>query len=267
MKYTYAYKTSDGVRHEASMDAESREAVFAALRAKGIKAIKVVAADGSKANGEVRGRRRLFVLSAVCIVLGAVVAVLLGRGVFIETALPVDSDSTVRRAVQPLPRQEIGGDRRRIEGLTNGLSVAEAFLARFAEPGRPYAAPRSEWPGEEAFNAVLFSPIYVSEGELTEVIDLKRIVAGMKIEMIAYLRGRGTVAGYVEALVKRQDQEISIREKLRAKLDGLLSGRGRETDDAYDQWLRGNARLQALGIYPLPLPRELQACQQADDEE
>ena len=37
------------------MEAESREAVFKALREKGIKAIKVVAADGSKANGEVRG--------------------------------------------------------------------------------------------------------------------------------------------------------------------------------------------------------------------
>ena len=59
MKYTYAYKTSDGTRHEASIDAESREAVFAALRAKGIKAIKVVAADGSKANGEVRGIKLL----------------------------------------------------------------------------------------------------------------------------------------------------------------------------------------------------------------
>ena len=51
MKYTYAYKTSDGKRHEAAMEAASREAVFESLRAKGIKAIKVVAADGSKANG------------------------------------------------------------------------------------------------------------------------------------------------------------------------------------------------------------------------
>ena len=57
MKYTYAYKTSDGARHEESMEADSREAVFKALREKGIKAIKVVAADGSKANGEVRGYR------------------------------------------------------------------------------------------------------------------------------------------------------------------------------------------------------------------
>ena len=58
MKYTYAYKTSDGVRHEDSMNASSREEVFMELRKRGIKAIKVVAADGSKANGEVRGIRK-----------------------------------------------------------------------------------------------------------------------------------------------------------------------------------------------------------------
>ena len=38
-----------------AMEAESRGAVFAALRETGIKAIKVVAADGSKDNGEIRG--------------------------------------------------------------------------------------------------------------------------------------------------------------------------------------------------------------------
>ena len=58
MKYTYAYKTSDGIRHEDSMIASSREEVFERLRKQGIKAIKVVAADGSKANGEVRGVRK-----------------------------------------------------------------------------------------------------------------------------------------------------------------------------------------------------------------
>lgn len=72
MKYTYAYKTSDGVRHEDSMNAASREEVFAALRKQGIKAIKVVAADGSKANGEVRGVRKRAVaalvgVAAVCV--------------------------------------------------------------------------------------------------------------------------------------------------------------------------------------------------------
>lgn len=68
MRYTYAYKTSDGVRHEDSMNASSREDVFVELRKRGIKAIKVVAADGSKANGETRFIvRKRFVLSALAI--------------------------------------------------------------------------------------------------------------------------------------------------------------------------------------------------------
>ena len=72
MKYTYAYKESNGTRHEESMEAESREAVFAALREKGIKAIKVVAADGSKANGEIRGYRLRTVIAVgvFCTIIG-----------------------------------------------------------------------------------------------------------------------------------------------------------------------------------------------------
>lgn len=76
MRYTYAYKTSDGVRHEDSMNASSREDVFVELRKRGIKAIKVVAADGSKANGETRFIvRKRFVLSALATGLIAGVAV------------------------------------------------------------------------------------------------------------------------------------------------------------------------------------------------
>ena len=76
MKYTYAYKTSDGARHEEAMEAGSREAVFVALREKGIKAIKVVAADGSKANGEIRGiGKRILAASIVATALLAGLAV------------------------------------------------------------------------------------------------------------------------------------------------------------------------------------------------
>lgn len=54
MKFTYAYKTSDGTRHEEIIDASSREEVFIELRKKGIRPIKVVANNGSKANGETK---------------------------------------------------------------------------------------------------------------------------------------------------------------------------------------------------------------------
>ena len=83
MKYIYAYKESNGTRHEESMEAESREAVFKALREKGIKAIKVVAADGSKDNGEIRGFRLRTVIAVA--VIAAVLGFALGawcRGFF-----------------------------------------------------------------------------------------------------------------------------------------------------------------------------------------
>ena len=58
------------------MEAPSREFVFKALREKGIKAIKVVAADGSKANGEIRGFRLRTVIAVW--VVAAVLGFLLG---------------------------------------------------------------------------------------------------------------------------------------------------------------------------------------------
>lgn len=65
MRFSYSYKTSDGVRHTAELTAESREAAFEALRAQGIRAIKVVSLEGSKANGEVTyiTRKRVVFLS------------------------------------------------------------------------------------------------------------------------------------------------------------------------------------------------------------
>ena len=41
MKFGYSYKTSDGSRHEDTFEARTKEDTFAALRAKGIKPIKV----------------------------------------------------------------------------------------------------------------------------------------------------------------------------------------------------------------------------------
>ena len=56
--FTYVYRTSDGKRHTEEMSAASREEVFEELRRRGIKAIKVVANDGSRANGAEGESRR-----------------------------------------------------------------------------------------------------------------------------------------------------------------------------------------------------------------
>ena len=68
MKFVYAYKTSDGVRHEDAIESDSRTAAFTALRERDIRPIKVYAADGSKANGETRFiTRKRFVFIALVI--------------------------------------------------------------------------------------------------------------------------------------------------------------------------------------------------------
>ena len=123
MKYTYAYKTSDGIRHEDSMSASSREEVFAELRKRGIKAIKVVAADGSKANGEVRGirKRAVAALVALAAVFAGVVAYFSGT----RTAAVVAANSAISS-----PRHQIYGDPAIMEPIEN---IYRRRLARFKQ--------------------------------------------------------------------------------------------------------------------------------------
>ena len=267
MRYIYAYKSSDGVRHEAEIEAESREYVFAELRKRGIRAIKVVASDGSKANGEIRGARKRIVMFFIFIAVAFAVGT-----TYIITIRSHDSighenhkELIIARA---LPRQTIPGDRRRINEAAQKLfeSKAEQFLARFVEPGRSVSAQKSEWPTKIDFDQSLKSTITFSEDEFSEYIAMKRMVVWLKREMSAYLRGGGTETGYIEDLIKRQNMEIEYRDKANTKLEEMLQ-QSNHLKDAYTFWLKANAQLQAMGIYPIPLPSQLKDFQYADELE
>lgn len=82
-RYIYIYRTSDGVRREASIRSASRENAFAELRERGIRPIKVIAADGSKENGEVRrigvSKMSVSAIAAAVLVAGLAVGVLWSR--------------------------------------------------------------------------------------------------------------------------------------------------------------------------------------------
>ena len=144
MKYTYAYKTSDGIRHEDSMNASSREEVFETLRAKGIKAIKVVAADGSKANGEVRGGRGRAAVAAALSVVAAVGGLAYWGGTR-SAASGTDGGRARQDASLPFltdrTRRQVIGDAAVVErGIRTGwsdvfASEGDRFLASFAIPG------------------------------------------------------------------------------------------------------------------------------------
>ena len=310
MRFAYTYRSSDGQRHAAEIEAESRDAAFSAIRREmGVKPIKVVAAGGeSREDGGSPSQRRLTGTAAI---LAAVVLAALAGGAWWWTARSGADDAAqpesapyqvmtpqgpiTCRIADPLPRQTIPGNRQRIEEGRNTIftNAAERLLARFAEPGRAVDAPTGEKPTEAEFAVCLREPVRVASTDFTEVSDLKRVVAGLKREMRAYLAGGGTVEQYLAELAKRQRLEISYREnaeqKLTAMLESARQGAGKTASaqqqgagvtanvqqqgteaalrKAYDYWLKANASLKSMGIYELPLPDALQAYQAGLDIE
>ena len=311
MKFAYTYRSSDGQRHTAEIEAESRDAVFAKVRAElGIKPIKVTAAGDASGGGSLPGgnpQSSIFNLKSSITLVALALALAGGAWWWLRRAgdgapyqVMTPQGPVTYTVATPLPRQAIPGDRRRIEqavaqerdppvaGATSCAPpvfahAAERWLARYAEPGRgAQAGPGAENglartrsaasapPSAADFEAALREPIRIASTDFTEVVDLKRIVAGMKREMKAYLAGGGTVDGYLAELEKRQRLELSYRERAEQRLNELLreqKGDGRRQDGgspykvAYAYWLKANASLKSMGIYELALPDELRSYQ------
>ena len=248
MKYTYVYKTSDGARHEDSMEAESREAVFEALRERGIRPIKVVAADGSQANGAPVGVRRRVVAVSILV---AVVAAVGATAAFLRIVRPTpvvdafQSDQTRRYPI---------GDAAIIEkGILTGWSdvfeyEGDRFLASFAVPGVK-AAQRNTTVDE--IKAALERSVSIANDDGLEARQIKAMVEGMKAEARAYVAAGGSVVEYGRRLTERQDAEIAAYERTKAGLE-----RAKETmsgNTLINYWESQNDKLRNLGIRPLTL--------------
>ena len=258
MKYTYAYKTSDGTRHEAAMEAESRDEVFEVLRGRGIRPIKVVAADGSKANGEVRGLRKpaVFALVAIAAAIAGVIAYLGGERTGAATAA---------NSAMSAPRHQIYGDPAVVSILERG-DFADALpregdrlLAVFAQPGKLMCAKGSNPRRLSAELAAAFEQYAVDELAVEsdipldpdgsrEVRELKQIINGMREEMREYLaNGNGTPRSFWRRLNERTEQEIQIYERTRRELE-------KETSE--EVWEQKNDALRRLGLRTIPNPGE-----------
>ena len=261
MKYTYAYKTSDGIRHEDSMNAASREEVFAELRKQGIKAIKVVAADGSKANGEVRGVRKRAV--AALVALAAVCA-----GVVTYFGGTRTAAVTAANSATSSPRHQIYGDPAIMEALERGdfgevfMRDGDKMLAIFAQPGKLMCAkgvnPRRLGTGNGERGTVfemyarselaIDKDIQIAADDSREVRELKQIVNGMREEMREYLaNGNGTPRSYWRRLNERTLSEIQIYERTRREL---------EKETRPEIWEQKNESLRILGLRTIPAPNE-----------
>ena len=262
-KFRYIYRTRNQRRLEAEIEAGSRDEAFSLLRQQDIRPIKVIAMDGSKENGvpPQRNTRRGFVWSIVALLAGAggVAAFVAGRNAKPEGSPLADKNGTAPHVMAtPLARQAIPGNRTRIADAMNNAfeTQTEKTLALFAEPGREFYLPDAQ-PSQEDLKKALGTPLIFAPNELSETIDLKRIVAGMKRELSVYVSAGGTWNDYVEQLVKRQKLEISYRQNASQKIHAALDGEKPDKAKAYDLWLKANAQLQSMGIYPIVLPDSL----------
>ena len=258
MKYTFAYKTSDGVRHEDSIEAASRDEVFEVLRERGIRPIKVVAADGSKANGEVHGlrKRAVFALVALAALVAGVVAYFGGERTGAATAA---------NSATSAPRHQIYGDPATMEGLERGdfaavlPRVGDQMLAVFAQPGKLMcarganprlldAAMEAAFTGYAKDELSAERDIAIDAGEERELRELKQIVNGIREEMRYYLaNGNGTPRSFWRRLNERTAQEMQIYERTRRELE-------KETSE--EVWEQKNEALRRLGLRTIPNPGE-----------
>ena len=225
------------------------------LRGRGIRPIKVVAADGSKANGEVRGIRKRAV--AALVVLAAVVV---GAVAYLQ-----GSRTGAVRAENAVPRHQIYGDPAIMEGLERGDFAAhlprmgDQMLAVFAQPGKLMCAkganPRLlDAAMDAAFVAYAKDElaaehdIAIDAGEERELRELKQIINGMREEMRYYLaNGNGTPRSFWRRLNERTDEEMQIYERTRRELE-------KETSE--EVWEQKNDALRRLGLRTIPNPGE-----------
>lgn len=250
MRYTYAYKTRDGIRHEAKIDAPNRDVAFTRLRELGIRPIKVVASDGSKANGEVRGIRKR--VAAGLVALTALI-VAIGMLLYVRTFRTTQGEQTFQTSTTR--RQIIGDSAVVAKGILTGWSdvfslEGDRFLASFAIPGVK-AGQRST---TEAELRKVLDETTAHEPLSTDSLEARQIramVEGMKQEARRYIAAGGTLVGYGNRLTERQDLEVSIYERAKAEIE-----RAREclsNDEFLALWEKRNNELRNLGIRLVPL--------------
>lgn len=238
MKFGYSYKTSDGVRHESTFEAKSNEAVFAALRAQGIKPMKV---------WEIHSPYYISKRTRIIIVL----AIISAASVFYAIRARHEVQE-LRLGSNTAPRHQIYGDPAIWEDIERDSfasvfpDVGDRVLAAFAIPGR-IASGAQNISRQEMLKRLTESKdkdVAFDATDSNEATELKRIVQGMKEELRWYVAdGEGTVESYLARLRERQDEEIRIYERTKNELENCADKALRE---------ERNAALRAMGLRTIP---------------
>lgn len=220
-EWRYSYKTPDGVRHEGSLRAATRDGVYAELRRRGIRPIRVELAPGGLNRLMALGKRGWSIV--LLSVLALVLAVALGRTRAVEH--PSEDVLRPRRQVAGLPRDWTAA-RARYWG------AATAYLALFAQPGRMEF---EEFDESAAFTEASLRGEEFRTGDAAPdwVRDLDGILAGMREEALALFRTGKPAGEIVLWLQERQRMEAAYRRQ-------ILESGGAEEEK--------RQRLEAMGL-------------------
>ena len=258
--WTYVYQDSQGKRHEGEMAAPNKDEVYAALRQQGIRAQRVTERVQPIVKRGFRGLRvRDWCIISVC-VLGVLTGVayfafsgnvarppkgtataqepalkIIGRKGTIES--PVVSLADAPRRALPRPRRALARAHRDLSSIFTHPS--ERLLAMFAEPGRPVRPVTLTSELKEDLVDALETDILIQPTDEKDVVALKRIVAGMKDDVLELIGAGLSIEEVFYRYAERQRMEVEYRVGLLRvlKAKGDLSA--------------VNARLAAVGMAPV----------------
>lgn len=258
MKFVYTYRTRDNVLHEGIVKAATKDAAYALLKGQGIKPGQMKEAPGffNKLFGKYK--RWIAIVGLAAFAAFLLVVVNYQDAVIAEVKNNVD----VVDVDGPIDRRQLLGDDTVIaRGVETEWAVvfpreSDRFLAKFAQPGHPVPRvdPQVASKMAEEIQVSLGEPIPVNDSDLDEYKQIKRIVAGMRKELEAYLKDGGSVAEYIDCLVQRQSYEVSLRHKASMELRAI---RRKVSGDEYmAEWKKVNLELRAIGLALIPIEGE-----------
>lgn len=228
MKYRYLYQTKSNENREGEISAKNRAEAYAALRKQGIRPYRVIGDDPV--------RWQPWAAAAAFAALAAALAVT-------TAALFSDGGGT------DVARGQLAGDADEIAtGVVGGWadvfdSPLDRHLAAYAQPGWVALPPEADSAAVSVFAAELErSAPAAKDTDSACARQIKGIVAAMRGEMRQYLASGGSVAGYLEFLESRQNDEIAFRRDAEAAV--------RDAPESLKETARinMNMRLRAQGL-------------------
>ena len=250
MKFLYTYRTPDNKPHRGTLNAPTREAAYAALKAQGIKPGRVDEAPGFL--NKLFGKGKRWIAIGVLALIAATASIIaISYKSEVESA-PVE----IAHAILAETRHQVIGDTAIIEkGIATGWSEVfsdegERFLASFAIPGVPAGQRNTK---VEEIEAALKRRIEATETDGIEARQIKAMVEGMKDELRRYLADGGTIIEYGRELVKRQEQELAYYNRAKIEMETAKKS-GMSEAQLLDLWAKRNASLRRMGVKLLAMP-------------